>query len=91
MMRCAFALSLSLAVPAGAAELSQIPAIVAGKKAKGVDWRLPLNGEDRLAAAKKAGHNLTALGGDAERRRWRVKATLIVWRRSLQVSQATPS
>ena len=40
MMRCAFALlSLSLAVPAGAAELSQIPAIVAGKKAKGADWK----------------------------------------------------
>lgn len=67
MMRCAFALlSLSLAVPAGAAELSQIPAIVAGKKAKGADWKAAAQLEKIVqAAAKKAGHNLTALGGDA--------------------------
>jgi hypothetical protein len=49
-----------------AADLWQVPAIVAGKKAKGSDWRAAAKLEAIVQkAAQKADHNLTALRGDA--------------------------
>jgi hypothetical protein len=55
-----------LAFPAQAADLFQIPGIVAGGKARGADWKAAAKLEKIVqAAAKTAGHNLTALGGDA--------------------------
>ena len=67
MMRCILLLtSFALALPVQAAELAQIPAIVAGKKPKGADWKAAAKLEKIVqAAAKNAGHNLTAMTGDA--------------------------
>ena len=61
-----FFASFALALPVQAAELSQIPAIVAGKVPKGADWKAAAKLEKIVqAAAKKAGHKLTAMSGDA--------------------------
>ena len=67
MMRCVLLLaSFALALPVQAADLAQIPAIVAGKKPKGADWKAAAKLEKIVqAAAKNAGHNLTAMTGDA--------------------------
>ncbi len=66
MKRLMVLAALGLAVPVQAAELAQIPAIVAGKKPGGADWKAAAKLEKIVqAAAKKAGHNLTALSGDA--------------------------
>ncbi len=67
MMRCVLVLTtFALALPVQAADLAQIPAIVAGKKAKGADWKAAAKLEKIVQeAAKKAGHNLTAMTGDA--------------------------
>jgi len=55
-----------MALPAQAADLFQIPGIVAGNKPRGADWKAAAKLEKIVqAAAKTAGHNLTALGGDA--------------------------
>jgi hypothetical protein len=61
-----FLACLTLALPSQAADLAQIPAIVAGKKAKGADWKAAAALEKIVQqAATKAGHSLTALTGDA--------------------------
>jgi hypothetical protein len=66
MSRFIFLACLGLALPSQAADLAQIPAIVAGKKPKGADWKAAAALEKIVQqAASKAGHNLTALTGDA--------------------------
>jgi hypothetical protein len=66
MSRFIFLACLGLALPSQAADLAQIPAIVAGKKPKGADWKAAAALEKIVQqAASKAGHNLTAMTGDA--------------------------
>jgi hypothetical protein len=61
-----FVVCAGMAFPAQAADLFQIPGIVAGGKPRGADWKAAAKLEKIVqAAAKTAGHNLTALGGDA--------------------------
>ena len=65
-MRCVWLLVLLMPTGSKAADLWQIPAIVAGKRVKGSDWKAAAKLEGIVqSAAQKAGHNLTALSGDA--------------------------